>query len=182
MTYLSIPQPIQDLLDRELEPGEPIEWMAMPKPLFFTKAAKGVFLFGIPWTAFAVFWTVGAARQANDIAFPLFGVFPILIGVGLLSAPIWAYRRALATVYVITNRRAISFEGIRWTTIRNYPPERLKQVYRKEKQDGSGDVMIARDVYRDTRRGHADARTRLPANPQRPRRRTSPQTPCRASR
>ena len=150
MTLLSIPQPIQALLDRELEPGELIEWMGMPKPIFFSPVATGAFLFGILWTAFAIHWTVNAAKQANNIVFPLLGSPAILIGIALLSAPIWAHRRALATVYVITDRRAISFEGLRWTTIRNYPPDRLKQVYRKEKQDGSGDVMIARDVYRDT--------------------------------
>ena len=34
------------------------------------------------------------------------------------------------------------------TTARLLPG--LEEVYRKEKQDGSGDIMIARDVYRDT--------------------------------
>jgi hypothetical protein len=148
ITDLAIPRPIQDVLESRLGPDERIEWMGMPKPALFTPLATAVFLFAIPWTAIAIHVTVDAARQANDIVYPLLHSPGILIGIALASAPIWAYRLALATVYVITNRRAISFQGTRWTTIRNYPPKRLNQVYRKEKQDGSGDVMIARDVYR----------------------------------
>jgi hypothetical protein len=35
---------------------------------------------------------------------------------GMLSGPILAYRKALKTVYVITNRRAITFDGGRTVT------------------------------------------------------------------
>lgn len=143
-------------MDRELEAGEHIEWMEMPIPRFFTPRATGAFLFGIPWTAFAIFWTVGAGWgtfQADGPgffkAFPLFGVPFILIGFGMLSGPLWEHRKALQSVYVITDRRAITFEGGRTTTVRSYPPERLQDVYRKEKKDGTGDVIIARRAWRD---------------------------------
>jgi hypothetical protein len=129
----------------------------MPVPRYFTPAATAGFLFGIPWTAFAIFWTVGAAwgtSKAGDAgpfrAFPLFGVPFILVGLGMLSGPIWAYRKALKTVYVITNRRAITFDGGRTVTIRSYPPERLTDVYRKERKDGTGDVIISRRAWRDS--------------------------------
>jgi hypothetical protein len=83
--------------------------------------------------------------------FPLFGLPFILIGLGMLSSPLWAYRRAKKTVYVITDRRAITFEG-GWssTTIRNYPPEKLTDIFRTEKRDGSGNVIIARRAWRDS--------------------------------
>jgi hypothetical protein len=62
----------------------------------------------------------------------------------MLSGPIWAYRKALKTVYVVTNRRAITFDGGRTVAIRSYPPDRLADVYRKERKDGTGDVLISR--------------------------------------
>ncbi len=153
----SIPRPLQDIVERELESDERVEWIEMPRRVFFTPVATAAFLFAIPWTAFALFWTAGAAgfkvpdfNRGVDL-FPLFGMPFILIGLGMLSAPLWAYLRAGKTVYVITNRRAITFDG-GWskTTIRSYPPEDLKDTYRKEKQDGSGDVILARRAWRDS--------------------------------
>ena len=152
-----MPHELRDKVDRELESGEQVQWLQMPVPRYFTPAATAGFLFGIPWTAFAIFWTVGAAwgtSKAGDAgpfrAFPLFGVPFILVGLGMLSGPIWAYRKALKTVYVITNRRAITFDGGRTVTIRSYPPERLTDVYRKERKDGTGDVIISRRAWRDS--------------------------------
>lgn len=153
-----IPGYLQNKVEREVESGERIEWMEMPVPRYFTPRATGAFLFGIPWTAFAIFWTAGAAWGSSQAegpgffrAFPLFGVPFVLIGFGLLSSPFWAYRKALSTLYVITSRRAITFEsGMRTTTIRSYPPEGLSDLYRKERKDGTGDVIIARRAWRDS--------------------------------
>lgn len=159
MYDISIPQPLRDKVDRELERDERIEWIGMPKRVFFTPVSTASFLFGIPWTAFALFWIAGAAgfkipqfNQGFDL-FPLFGIPFVLIGCGMLSAPIWAYRSAGKSVYVITDQRAITFNGGWTTTIRSYPPEKLTDVYRKEKADGSGDVIITRRAWRDSENG-----------------------------
>lgn len=151
-----LPYRLRDVVDRELERDERIEWLGMPKRVYFTPVATGAFLFGIPWTAFALFWTAGAAgfkipafNQPFDL-FPLFGLPFILIGLAMLSSPIWAYWRAGKTVYIVTNRRAITFDGGWSTTIRSYPPDKLTDIYRREKPDGSGDVIIARRAWRDS--------------------------------
>ncbi len=156
-TYSVIPRLLEDRVDRELEAGERVMWIDMPIPRYFTRTSTAAFLFAIPWTAFALFWIIGAAgfkvpdfSEGGDSLFPLFGMPFVLIGVGLLSTPLWAYRKALKTVYVITDRRAITFESGRSTTIRSYPPEKLKDVYRKEKRDGSGDVIISHRAWRDS--------------------------------
>jgi hypothetical protein len=52
-------------------------------------------------------------------------------------------------VYVITDRRAITFVGGLGMTIRSYPPEKLQEVYRREKRDGTGDVIIVRRAWYD---------------------------------
>ena len=129
----------------------------MPVPRFFTPLATGTFLFGLPWTAFAIFWTAGAAFATRSSGgagppwpFALFGVPFILVGFAMLSSPIWAYRKALTTVYVITDKRAMTFEGGWSTTIRSYPPDRLQEICRRERRDGTGDVLIARRAWRDS--------------------------------
>jgi hypothetical protein len=158
-TTHGIPQQLDAEVRRELEPGEVIRWIEQPIPRYFTPKAKGFFLFGIPWTAFAIFWTFGAAGfKIPDFSegmqgfefFPLFGLPFILIGLGMLSTPLWAYRKALRTMYVITDRRAITFDGGRSMTIRSYPPPKLQDVYRKEKRDGTGDVIISIRAWRDS--------------------------------
>ena len=159
ITNTLIPSRLQEKVDRELERGERIEWIDMPVPRYFTPVATSAFLFGIPWTAFAVFWICGAAGfKIPDFTngfdfFPFFGVPFVLIGIGMLSSPLWARRKSFRTVYVITDRRAITFDGGWTTTIRSYPPEKLQDIYRKESRDGSGDVVIARRVWQGSEGG-----------------------------
>lgn len=152
----SIPDNLREVVSRELDRDERVVWAAMPRPVFFTPMSTGAFLFGIPWTAFAFFW-VGMAGMGvwgqGGIGlfslFPLFGVPFILVGFGMLSAPIFAYRKSKKTIYVITERRVITFEGGRSTTIRSYPPEKLTDVFRRERKDGYGDIIIARREWHD---------------------------------
>ncbi len=153
---LQNPRHLQEKVARELETGEKVEWIDMPVPRFFTPFSTSAFLFAIPWTAFAIFWVCGASgfkipdfSQGFDL-FPLFGVPFILVGLGMLSSPLWAYRKAFKTVYVITNQRAITFDGGWSTTIRSYPPDKLQDIYRKEKKNGFGDVIIVRKAWRDS--------------------------------
>lgn len=155
-----VPRYLQEKIDQELESGERIEWMDMPVPRFFSAASTGAFLFAIPWTAFAIFWTAAAfwgVRQDESgskwvYLFPLWGIPFILVGLGMLSSPLRHYRKALKTVYVITDRRAIICSGGRTITIRSYGPMDLTSLYRTEKRDGTGDVIFDRQTRIDSER------------------------------
>ena len=127
----------------------------MPKPRFFSGSTVGMFFFAIPWTAFSVFWMAGASgfkipqfNQGSDF-FPLFGLPFFLIGIGMLSSPWWAYRKQLKTVFLITDRRVITIHGGRTSTVRSYLPENLKDIFRREHKDGTGDVIFSRTEWRD---------------------------------
>jgi len=159
----TIPRELDDKVRNELESGERILWMEQPIPRYFTTASTGFFLFGIPWTAFAVFWICGAcgfklpdfSKGMTELLFPLFGVPFVLIGFIMLSVPLWRYRKAFRTVYVITDRRAITFETgwKRTITIRSYPPAKLQNIFRKENRDGTGDVILRQHSYSDSEGG-----------------------------
>jgi len=151
-----IPQELQDRVENELGQEERVEWMDMPRARLFAGGSLGIVLFGIPWTAFAVFWMCGAAgfqmpdfKDGGDF-FVLFGIPFVLVGLGMLTSPYWMYRKMLRTVYVITDRRAILFVGGRTTTIRSFGPEQLGQVYRRERKNGYGDVVIGRSTWEDS--------------------------------
>lgn len=86
---------LRDFVEAEINTGEVITWIGSPVPRLFARRAWPLVLFGIPWTAFAVFWMFGAAGfkmpvfQKPGDAFPLFGIPFILIGCGMLSSPLW---------------------------------------------------------------------------------------------
>lgn len=153
----SISHELQTKVNNELKPDEVIRWIEKPIPAFFGPKSTGAFLFAIPWTAFALFWICGAAgfqipdfNEGADL-FPLFGLPFVLIGLCMLSSPLWNYLKTSNTVYAITNQRAIIVEvGISSTKTYTYTQEQLGHIYRKEKRDGSGDVLFAKRTWKDS--------------------------------
>ena len=153
---LNLPKQLRGRVDREIQTGEFIRWIEQPIPRLFDLASIPAVLFAIPWTAFAIFWICGAAGfKLPDLSegikpehlFPLFGVPFVLVGLGMLSSPFWVWRKTLNTVYIITDRRAIAFEG---NTVRSYTPEQLGNIFRKERHNGTGDVIITTRSWKDS--------------------------------
>ncbi|NEP11679.1 MAG: hypothetical protein F6K14_15990 [Symploca sp. SIO2C1] len=156
---LKIPKELRKKIDNELQPGEYIRWVEQPIPRFLTTSSIVTFLFAIPWTSFSLFWMWKAlGEKLPDLRegiqfqhlFALFGVPFVLIGLGMLFSPVWVWQAARKTVYLITDKRAILIQGGSSITIRSYLPEQLKDVYRKEKANGSGDVIIAVRQWKDS--------------------------------
>ncbi len=156
---LQIPKEVRQKIDRELQPGESIRWVEQPVARMFTLASLPVLFFAIPWTSFAIFWICGASGfKVPDFSrgiqpehlFPLFGVPFVLIGLGMLSSPFWAWQAARKTVYLITNKRAILIQSGVSTTIRSYTPAQINHTYRKEGRNGIGDVIIAVRKWKDS--------------------------------
>jgi hypothetical protein len=135
---------VSHLVDAELWNGERVIWTGQPIPSRFASRSIGLVFFGIPWTAFALFWMAGASGfKMPDFShgfgiFPLFGLPFVLIGFGLLSSPYWMRRKARRTTYVITDQRAIVLAGgvFGSITIRSFDPDRLKDIRRVQKPDG----------------------------------------------
>ena len=147
-----LPKDVAALVGAELQPGERIIWTGRPIPGRFARRSIGIVLFGIVWTAFAIFWIAGASRfRLPDFShgfglFPLFGVPFVLIGFGMLSTPYWMRRKAGRTAYVITDKRALILDGSLWrsTTVRSFEPHRLGDLRRVQNRDGSGDIIFER--------------------------------------
>jgi hypothetical protein len=160
-----LPPDISHLINSELRSGERILWIGQPIASQFAWRSYGIVLFGISWTAFAIFWMAGASgfkipdfRQGQDF-FPLFGVPFVLAGFGLLSSPYWMFRKARRTAYVVTDRRAIIFDsGLFGTvTIRSFEPEQLKDIRRVQRPDGTGDLIFKRSRATDAEGGRQPA-------------------------
>jgi hypothetical protein len=155
-----LPDELVPLVDRELGAGEHAEWVAQPIPARLARAALPAVLFGIPWTAFAIFWTVMASgvtshrgRSGWSWVFALWGVPFILVGLGMLTSPCWVLWRARRTAYVLTDRRAIIL-SVGWrskVSLRSFEPSALADLRRTERADGSGDLVFTTDISTGSR-------------------------------
>ena len=147
---------LRQMVEDELDEGERIAWMAQPRPGRFALRALPAVVFGIPWTAFAIFWMCGASGfEMPDFAegfdlFPLFGIPFVLIGLAMLLSPLWMWRRAGRTIYAITDRRAILFGGGLTRNIRSFSPASLGKLRRRQRSDGSGDIILYEETSRDS--------------------------------
>jgi hypothetical protein len=152
---IDLPPELRSVVEDELEVGESVLWSAQPRPGRMVWASLPIFLFAIPWTGFAVFWICGASGfqfptlRGPAGLFPLFGLPFVLIGCTMLCAPLWAMRKAGRTLYVISDRRTILFEGGWSTTVRSFGSQSLGDITRKQRADGSGDIILERRTWRD---------------------------------
>ncbi len=152
----SLPPELEERVRSELRPGEMLLWVGQPRPGPFLLPTIPIVLFGIPWTAFSVFWMVmaswivfgghpgGGGFPLVFRLFPLWGLPFVLIGLGMLSAPYWAWRKAKQTCYAVTDQRVLIWEPGMFgkVTIRSYGPEALSRMHRTESADGSGDLIF----------------------------------------
>ncbi len=143
-----LPPEVEERVLAEVERGESIVWVGRPGGGRFFLSVLPVFVFGVPWTAFSIFWVAMASQArgpgAIGIMFPLFGLPFIAIGAGMLAAPFWAQRRSGQVAYVVTNRRVIFFEpnfpsGQKVVSLR---PGEFGPIERVERGDGSGDITF----------------------------------------
>ena len=138
-----------------LTPGERIRWAARPNASGMW-ASFGIYVFAIPWTAFALFWesmaliplfasnetTPAVMKYGFGIVFPLFGLPFILIGFGMLAAPFWAMARAGRTIHAVTDRRLLTIVRGRKTEVKSVFLDRIGPVERKSGRDGRGTIKV----------------------------------------
>ena len=155
-----LPEPVRALVQAEIQPGESLRWVEQPIPARLARASWPLVLFAIPWTAFALFWMWGAAQGSAHAPgpfrlFPLFGLPFVLVGLGMLTSPVWVLRAAKSTVYVVSDRRALVIRaGLRGSvTVRAFEPEKLGDLSRNQRADGSGDLVFGQDVRTSSKGG-----------------------------
>jgi len=134
--------------------GESVVWCGQPDPIRVALKATPIVLFAIPWTAFSVFWVYAASgfQFPPDFSgggfafFPLFGVPFVLIGFGMLLSPIYHYTKAFRTVYIITNTSARILTIGKTKKVETYSGADIESIQRKEKPDGSGDLIFKNEI------------------------------------
>ena len=159
-TNFDIPKELEARVTDELEAGERIVWIDMPIPRFFTSYSTSAFGFGIFIAAFVLLIITSMVEDTSEIlSWQSLWLIPVIalpasVGLFLLYNPISAYLGASKTVYAISNKRAIVLDEDQSSDICSYRPAELQSVYRTEKRDGSGDVIILHEVHVDSEGHH----------------------------
>lgn len=141
--------------------GERILWQARRIPRIEPKGFA-LYLFAVPWTAFALFWTAMAAGAATAFsddgkgpgvltwAFPLFGVPFIVVGLAMLAAPFFGLWAGSRTLYAATERRLLKLTIGKSLKVESVSAERLGPETRTERPDGSGSLSFAVRIGKDS--------------------------------
>ena len=150
------PASLRKRITSELDSGERIAWVGRPHARAYVIPTIALLVFSVPFTVAAVLWMLVAAGfevpgfeiHPNNLS-PWFGLPFLAIGVLLDCTPFWAVWIAHRTGYVLTDRRAIIFNGMYTGTVHTFLPDRLRNLTRKERRDGSGDLLFLRPTWID---------------------------------
>lgn len=158
MEYVASPDPLLVDLRKELMPSERLIWSARPVAGRFGLKYFRIWLFAVPWTAFALFWTAMAyAGVSSDqdatllsYAFPLFGLPFVAVGLGMLGSPFWIGRAGQRTIYGITDARIITLTRLAGLRVSSVDARQIGPIRRAEQKDGLGSLTIETHSTRDS--------------------------------
>lgn len=172
---VSLPESLKPLLRDEIASGERLVWVGAPQPEpgLAWRMTWPIVAFCIPSTAFMLFWvwTASGLGRGNgppntfNLIFAALGLPPLVLEAIGLTSPIWMARRlqrtASNTLYVVTDRRAIIFNGGYYgnrrltafalsmanffksgTHVKSYAPEQITDLERVQHDNGSGDLVF----------------------------------------
>ena len=147
------PPAISDAVSRELS-GEHVLWAASPNRWAYANKYWKTALFGIPFAAFAIFWTymathgVSKGHAAIPLFFPLWGLMFVGIGLAMLASPLFAAFAARNVYYVVTQRRAVIFEKPLRLSIRSFDGSSLGGFERVSGGGAAGSIIFQRNIER----------------------------------
>lgn len=151
--------PLQEA-QRQISSGEKLIWADRASPMRVALRRLPIALFGIPFLAFAIFWmnmaSLAATGQGGPFdLFPLFGLPFVLVGAGMVLAPVWGYAVGLYTVYAITDRRLMIMRRFPTHRIMSYEADDIETIERREGANGRGDVVFRQELrYGSRGRSH----------------------------
>jgi len=161
-TVNDLPRWMRDAVTREF-PGERILWAGRPSATRTFLVSLLIWLFAIPWTAFSLGWAWMALggwlsgkppkngfETIFGFVFPLFGLPFVLIGLGLMALPFFAWLSARRTAHVISDKRLVTLRIGRKLKVKSYVLVAIARTERTEWRDGSGTLKVVAGYFRDS--------------------------------
>ncbi|MEN6625051.1 MAG: hypothetical protein ABFD69_02360 [Candidatus Sumerlaeia bacterium] len=140
--------PIETVIQRELQSGENVLWSGSPRTGIRLRAADAFLIpFSLLWGGFAIFWEIMAIKS-GPIFFVLWGIPFVLVGLylvfGRFAVDAWARN---ATVYGVTNQRVIIASGFPRSGVRSLNLHNLGELAMTERRDLSGDITFGTSAH-----------------------------------
>ena len=141
---------VQQVATAQLDGGEKLLWSGSPRPSQAALSVLPATLMGVPFLGFACFWVTmalhGVSRMPRTAGpwflFPLFGLPFVLVGLGMLLSPLWAWLLARRTVYAVTDKRVLIIGGAFGRNVQSFTAVELGDFTRSERADGSGTLWF----------------------------------------
>lgn len=150
---------LMEALESELMAGERLLWAGQPNPMRLAQTHLGRSAGGIIFFVFTLmmfgfifgnfnmmdFGGMGGFSSSFGLVSSIFSlVLFIFLATSLwgILTPVFDYWKATRTIYGITNRRVIVREQGFSATVKSYSAEDIERIERREKADGSGDIII----------------------------------------
>lgn len=135
---------LEQVVLRELEPGEQILWTGRPgQGLRLRRADAWAIPFSIMWAGFFVFWETSVIQSEEPLFMRLWGIPFLLVGAYLVAGRFvvdaWLRRN---TAYGVTDRRVLVFSGLFSHRTTSYLLRVLPAITLSERRDGEGDVVL----------------------------------------
>lgn len=161
-----LPLHVVEAVKRETA-GRTVHWVGQSDARVAFWWTTLVWLFAVPWTAFAVGWELAvigalfsgasdtmpsAMRTGLSIIFPLWGLPFIAIGVVMLATPFWVARACRNTAHVIVGHELMDVTANRgrMVTVKRFNAREVRKIERTEKPDGSGTLKITTGWHKDS--------------------------------
>jgi hypothetical protein len=148
------PELFAEAVSRETA-GSKILWTGSPEAQGYARNRWKQAWIGIPFTAFAVFWTWGASGGLSvkngkppPVFFPLWGCMFIFIGLCILLSPFFAMWKAGRVFYVVTDRNALIFEKIWSLKVQSFDASGFGGFERVSSGGVAGDILFQRNIER----------------------------------
>lgn len=154
--FAGLPAHLARSAERETR-GERIDWVGRPDAKSAARWGMLVWIFALPWLYFTVQWeltSLGLLMQELShgtsktpvvflVVFALWGLPFIGVGLGMLSTPLWLYRMATATAYIITDKRIVSVRRQRGEiAVSSIEPSRIVTLTRTGSAAGRSTLRI----------------------------------------
>ncbi len=145
MNTLDLSPEYRAMVERELEPGENVEWIGRASGKYVQKYFWPAFILGLFLIVLGAFvqHTAMKGTQEGRVLGIIFSVTLTTFGLLIFCANLLRRRRTLHTLYIRTDRRALIIRPGRRVTVRTYPPKNLKNTFRREKQGDTGDLVFS---------------------------------------
>jgi hypothetical protein len=164
-----LPEPLAARVRAALQPGEVLLWTGRPIPALAARPAMAFSLISgvmfVPAVFVALFMVGMVLLMVFLTKLVCFALVLVPVGLILLlsitlivGVPLWTRSLAAGTAYALTDRRAIVWQkGPFSVSVQSFTRDRLGNLQRRERPDGSGDLIFDQTYFHD-HNGHHHAR------------------------